>query len=74
MKLTKAITADILYQTLDIYKKQGVDMTKISIGVVDPTNSLMVLPVVNIGRLEVNGSEGQVHDVLTFDTSSTGSF
>jgi hypothetical protein len=74
MKLTKAITADILYQTLDIYKRQGVDMSKMSIGVIDPTNSLMVLPIVNIGRLEVNGAHDQAHDVIAFDVSTTSSF
>lgn len=74
MKLTKAITADILYQTLDIYKRQGVDMTKMSIGVIDPTNSLIVLPIVNIGRLEVNGADNQVHDVIAFDVSTNGTF
>lgn len=74
MKLTKAITADILYQTLDVYKRQGVDMTKMSIGVIDPTNSLAVLPIVNLGRLEVNGADDQVHDMIAFDVSTTGTF
>lgn len=74
MGLTKAITADILYQTLDVYKKRGVDLTKMNIGVIDPTNSLIVLPIVNIGRLEVNGANDQVHDVIAFDVSTTSSF